>query len=107
MRVMHVHDDGTIDAASEFTFSIQQLVAVGKLPTGEVYDGLDYRYRAVDQGQCPCGAQLLVLNRFMRRKMFPDKKVQFDALVTHEYRCPAMSERTRQWVYQNRKLALR
>lgn len=105
MKVLHVHDDGTIDASSEFTFDPVAVAEIDPELPATVERGIATRWHAVQYGVCPCGADLVVLNRAMRRKLFPRRKPQFDALITHFSGCLAMHERTRQWVYQNRRLA--
>lgn len=104
-KILHVHDDGTIDASSDLAMDPDAVDDLGEELPEVVALGLACRHMAVDSGQCPCGAELVMLNRKMRRTMFPGRKPQFDGLVTHFSGCPAMAGKTRQWIYRHRRLA--
>jgi hypothetical protein len=103
MKIIHMHHDDAIDAVSDLTLDPRALPE-GVLPTKVIQAGLEARMNAIE-GQCSgCWQERILLNREMRRRMFPGKKALFDGFVKHMYGCPAQHESVRQFIYNHRRL---
>lgn len=100
MRIAHLDCAGGADAVSMFQPDPVAVDELGEELSEHLETGLACRVIAVSQGECPCGAELLQLNRKMRRKT----RAPFEAIVTHEYGCPAVSLTTRTWLHEHREM---
>lgn len=105
MKIIHIHHDDAIDVVADMTIDPRSLPddVQSQIPT-RVYEGLRDRQEAIEGTCSGCWAGRQMLNRDMRRKMFPGKKALFDGFVRHLAGCPAQAESVRQWIYTHRRL---
>lgn len=100
--IAHVDWDGNVDPSSGIQINPEDVeTEVPEL----VWDGLQRRWWATQNGECACGGDLVLSNRKLRREWTKAGLEAWDAMVYHNFRCTAVEQQTRTWVYRNRRLA--
>lgn len=103
--VAHLHYNGTWDSASMITPD-PTLVDDGFPDLSEsLMTGIACRVITAREGECPCGSEVVRMNRRARRGVRWNALgiPKFNAYVEHRRKCLAMSGETRGWLYQNSK----
>ena len=101
-RLVHIHHDGGIDAASPLTIDPLAARQLNEPVTKKVMAGIIARWDTVGTGSCSCGAMVEKLNRRQRRA----NHARFTYFCRHRENCPAMDGTVRSWHFMHRRMSI-
>lgn len=91
MTTIHMRYDSAVAPNATLTPDPDRVDRIHDLPV-QVALGLACRWLAIHEGECPCGADRVKVNRSTRRQVWGKDQPEFEYWVLHNPGCPATGD---------------